>query len=169
AYKYEVIDAIPHNSGILHDMGITTAINSDDAEMARRLNQEAAKAIKYSEMSPTEALKMVTINPAKLLHLDARMGSIKEGKDADIVIWSASPLSIYAIAEITFVDGIKFFDRNEMEQQKKLIDEERNALIQKMLAFKKSGGKTELFTSAKKIQYHCDTIGEGKEESIENH
>lgn len=169
AYKYEVIDAIPHNSGILHDMGITTAINSDDAEMARRLNQEAAKAIKYSEMSPTEALKMVTINPAKLLHLDGRMGSIKEGKDADIVIWSASPLSIYAIAEMTFVDGIKFFDRNEMEQQKKLIDEERNALIQKMLAFKKSGGKTELFTSAKKIQYHCDTIGEGKEESIENH
>lgn len=167
AYKYEVIDAIPHNSGILHDAGIITAINSDDPEMARRLNQEAAKASKYSGMSESEALKMVTINPAKLLHLDNRMGSIKTGKDADIVIWSDNPLSVYAVAEMTFVDGIKFFDRNEMQERKVQIESERNLLIQKMLNLKKSGGKTESFTSPKKIHYHCDTVEE--EEIIEQH
>lgn len=99
AYKYEVAEAIPQNPNILHEEGVVTAINSDDAEMARRLNQEAAKSIKYAGMSEEDALKMVTLNPAKLLHVDNRVGSIKEGKDADLVLWSDNPLSIYAIAE----------------------------------------------------------------------
>ncbi|MBL7831629.1 MAG: amidohydrolase family protein, partial [Saprospiraceae bacterium] len=167
AYKYEVVDAIPYNGSILHDVGVTTAYNSDDAEMARRLNQEAAKAVKYGGISQIEALKFVTLNPAKLLHLDSRMGSLKEGKDADLVIWSDNPLSVYAMAEITFIDGIKFFDRKEMEQRKNQINEERNALIQKMLSIKKSGGKTENFTSPKKILYHCDTVL--GEENLETH
>ena len=167
AYKYEVVDAIPYNGAILHDVGITTAFNSDDAEMARRLNQEAAKAIKYGGVSETEALKFVTLNPAKLLHIDQRTGSIKVGKDADIVLWSDNPLSMRAMAELTFVDGIKFFDRKEMETRKVLIDQERNRLIQKMLSLKKSGGKTEPFTSPKKILYHCDTVIE--EETLDNH
>ena len=166
AYKYEVIDAIPYNGAIMHDMGLVTAFNSDDPEMARHLNQEAAKAIKYGGVSPEEALKFVTLNPAKLLHLDNTMGSIKVRKDADVVVWSDNPLSIYAKAELTFIDGIKFFDRNEMNQNYLEIQKERNRLIQKMIAIKKSGGKTEKFTSPKKIIYHCDTINE--EESSES-
>jgi len=91
AYKYEVMEAIPQNASLMTEMGVTTAINSDDAEMGRRLNQEAAKSIKYGGMSEEEALKMVTLNPAKLLHLDQRMGSLKVGKDANIVLWSHYP------------------------------------------------------------------------------
>src|SRR3546814_20452507 len=90
----EVKDAIPYNAAIMHEMGILTGINSDDAEMARRLNQEAAKAIKYGGLSEEEALKLVTLNPAKMLHIDDRVGSIKAVKDADLVIWSAKPLSL---------------------------------------------------------------------------
>ena len=160
AYKFEVYEAIPYNGALMHDEGVVVAYNSDDAEMARRLNQEAAKAVKYGGVSEEEALKFVTLNPAKLLHLDKQMGSIKEGKDADVVIWSDNPLSIYAVAEITFVDGIKFFDRKEMKENEILMQAERNRLIQKMIAFKKNGGKTEKFVSPKKILYHCDTVGE---------
>ena len=87
AYKYEVIDAIPYNAALLTKAGVNTSINSDDAEMGRRLNQEAAKTIKYGGMTEEEAWKMVTLNPCKMLHLDAHMGSIKVGKDADIVLW----------------------------------------------------------------------------------
>src|SRR5210317_777469 len=112
AYKYEVNDAIPYNAALMSSQGVTVAINSDDGEMSRRLNQEAAKSVKYGGMSEEDALKMVTLNPAKLLHLDDRMGSVKEGKDADIVIWSDHPLSIQAKAEKTFVDGLLLYDIN---------------------------------------------------------
>jgi len=159
AYKYEVYDAIPYNGAILHDVGVTTAFNSDDAEMARRLNQEAAKAVKYGNIAPTEALKFVTLNPAKLLHLENKMGSIEKGKDADIVLWSADPLSVYAMAEYTFVDGMKLFDRKEMIAKTLEIESERSRLIQKMINFKKSGGATEKFTSPKQRLYHCDSVG----------
>ena len=95
-YKYEVKDAIPQNAAIMHNAGVTVAINSDDAEMSRRLNQEAAKSVKYGNISEEEAWKFVTLNPAKLLHIDDRVGSIREGKDADVVLWTDHPLSIYA-------------------------------------------------------------------------
>src|SRR6185369_4678618 len=110
AYKFEVYEAIPYNGKIMHDVGLTVAYNSDDAEMARRLNQEAAKAVKYGGVSEEEALKFVTLNPAKLLHIDNKTGSIKVGKDADVVLWSDDPLSVYAKAEMTFVDGARYFD-----------------------------------------------------------
>ena len=110
AYKYEVNDAIPYNAAIMHNNGVLTAINSDDAEMARRLNQEAAKSIKYGGVSEEDALKFVTLNPAKLLHIDDKVGSIKLGKDADLVIWSNHPLSIYAKAEKTIIEGTIYFD-----------------------------------------------------------
>jgi imidazolonepropionase-like amidohydrolase len=113
AYKYEVIDAIPYNGAIMNAVGLVVAFNSDDAEMARRLNQEAGKAVLYGGVPEEEAWKFVTLNPAKLLHLDSHMGSLKAGKDADIVLWSDNPLSIYAVAEQTYVDGIKYFDRAE--------------------------------------------------------
>lgn len=156
AYKFEVYEAIPHNGAIMHEQGVTVAFNSDDAEMARRLNQEAAKAVKYGGVPEEEALKFVTLNPAKLLHIDHRVGSIKAGKDADLVIWSDHPLSIYAKAEKTFVDGIKFFDLEEDKALRETIREERARLVQKMLAEKKKGGKTQQGTGRHRHLYHCD-------------
>ena len=142
AYKMEVQDAIPYNAGIMNKVGLNVAINSDDGEMARRLNQEAAKVVKYSGISEEEAFKMVTLNPAKMLHIDNKVGSIKTGKDADLVLWSDNPLSIYAKAEKTIVDGIVYFDREKDADLRKQIAAERNRLIQKMLEEKKSGGPT---------------------------
>lgn len=139
AYKYEVIDAIPYNAAILTKVGVTTAVNSDDAEMGRRLNQEAAKSIKYGGLSEIEAWKLCTLNPAKMLHLDSHMGSIKTGKDADIVIWSDNPLSIYARVEQTFVDGMRLYDSERDAQKRDEIRKERARLIQKMLDDKSAG------------------------------
>ena len=156
AYKYEVVDAIPYNAALMHEQGVTTAINSDDAEMARRLNQEAAKAVMYGGVSEEDAWKFVTLNPAKLLHIDHKVGSIKEGKDADLVLWNDNPLSVYARAEMTFVDGLKLFDRKLDVEIRKEIAAERNRLIQKMLADKKGGGKTRPAKGRKYKHYHCD-------------
>jgi imidazolonepropionase-like amidohydrolase len=155
AYKYEVIDAIPYNAAILTRVGITTAINSDDAEMARRLNQEAAKSIKYGGLTEEQAWKLCTYNPAKMLHIDNRTGSIKIGKDADIVIWSDNPLSIYARAEKTFVDGILFFDIARDAQMREAIQRERARLIQKMLDDKKGGGATQDPAPKGNFSYSC--------------
>lgn len=140
AYKLEVQDAIPYSPAIMHKVGVNVAINSDDAEMARRLNQEAAKSVKYAGMSEEDALKMVTLNPAVMLHIDKWVGSIKAGKDADLVIWSDHPLSIYAKAEKTLVDGTVYFDREKDKELRKQVSSERNRLIQKMLDEKKTGG-----------------------------
>ncbi len=140
AYKMEVYDAIPQNPAIMHRVGLNVAINSDDAEMARRLNQEAAKSIKYGGLSEEEALRMVTINPAKMLHVEDKVGSIRAGKDADLVLWSDNPLSIYARAEKTIVDGIVYFDRQKDQEMRKQVSAERNRLIQKMTGEKRSGG-----------------------------
>lgn len=154
AYKFEVNDAIPYNGAILHREGVLTAFNSDDAEMARRLNQEAAKAVKYGGLSEEEAWKFVTLNPAKLLHLDERMGSIKVGKDADLVLWSDHPLSIYAKARQTWVDGRLMFDQEENQKLEAAIQAERNRLIQKML----NGGNSKRVPEPKTQKlYHCDS------------
>lgn len=142
AYKLEVQDAIAYNAAIMHNAGLNVAINSDDAEMARRLNQEAAKSIKYGNMNEEDVMKMVTINPAKMLHINNRVGSIAVGKDADVVIWSANPTSVYAKAEKTFVDGILYFDREKDLQLRQQIAQERNRLIQKMMDDKKSGAQS---------------------------
>lgn len=137
-YKSEVQDAISQNASIMHKVGLNVAINSDDAEMARRLNQEAAKSIKH-DISKEEALKMVTINPAKMLHVDSKVGSIKVGKDADVVLWSHEPTSIYAKALTTIVDGTIYFDREKDNELRSALAKERNALILKMLAEKRGG------------------------------
>lgn len=158
AYKFEVKDAIPYNGALLWEQGITTAFNSDDREMARRLNQEAAKAVKYGGVPEQEALKFVTLNPAKLLHLDDRMGSIVVGKDADIVIWSDHPLSIYAKAEKTFVDGICYFDIERDLKIRADIQAERARLIQLMLQEKDSGKTLRKPKRKADRDYHCDSI-----------
>ena len=139
AYKYEVIDAIPYNAAILTKVGVNTSVNSDDAEMARRLNQEAAKSIKYGGLSEIEAWKLCTLNPAKMLHFDSHMGSLKVGKDADVVVWSDNPLSVYARVEQTFIDGIRFYDSLLDAQKRDEIRKERARLIQKMLDDKSAG------------------------------
>ena len=158
AYKYEVNDAIPYNAAILNGVGVVTAINSDDAEMSRRLNQEAAKAVKYGGVSEEEAWKMVTLNPAKLLHIDDKVGSIKVGKDADLVLWSDHPLSIYAKAEQTLIEGVRYFDIDQDQQHREKIKAERNTLIQMMLKAKNKGMKTQAVKVKKKQEMHCDTL-----------
>ncbi len=156
AYKVEVQDAIPFNAAIMHKVGVNVAVNSDDAEMARRLNQEAAKTIKYGGVSEVEALKMVTINPAKMLRIDQKTGSIATGKDADLVLWSDHPLSIYARSEKTIVDGIVYFDREKDAELQKKIQAERVRLIQKMLAEKRSGGPVGPPTASPTVILHCE-------------
>lgn len=139
-YKMEVVDAIPANAAIMQRVGLNVAINSDDAEMARRLNQEAAKSVKYAGMGEEDALKMVTLNPAKMLHVDDKVGSIKVGKDADLVLWTDHPLSIYAKSQQTIVDGIVYFDRDRDAELRKQVLAEKNRLIQKMGAAKRTSG-----------------------------
>ncbi|MFN4084128.1 MAG: amidohydrolase family protein [Bacteroidia bacterium] len=159
AYKYEVVEAIPQNGAILHKVGVNTAINSDDGEMGRRLNQEAAKMIKYGNISEEDAWKMVTLNPAKMLHLDNITGSIKPGKDADLVIWSHNPLSLYAKAELTMVDGMMLFSIEQDKQKRIEIRNERERIIKKMIEAKRKGEKTEVKVSEPDPDYHCEDEG----------
>ncbi|TAL49652.1 MAG: amidohydrolase, partial [Chitinophagaceae bacterium] len=155
AYKMEVEDAIPYNAAIMQRVGLNVAINSDDAEMARRLNQEAAKIVKYGGVTEEEALKMVTLNPAKMLHVDDRVGSLKIGKDGDVVVWSDHPLSIYAKSLYTIVDGTIYFDREKDEQMQKLVDIERNRLIKKMNGEKRSGATVTPAQPSYQIMHTC--------------
>ena len=157
AYKYEVKDAIPYNASILNEFGVVTAINSDDAEMARRLNQEASKSIKYGGMSEEEALKMVTLNPAKMLHIDKRVGSLTPGKDADFVIWSDHPLSVYAKAEKTFIDGILYFDRSALTHLELRDLKERARIAALMEKAKDKGEDVKKPGRTMERYYQCDT------------
>ncbi len=158
AYKYEVNDAIPYNAAIMHSQGVTVAINSDDREMSRRLNQEAGKIVKYGGVSEQEAWKMVTLNPAKLLHIDDRVGSIKEGKDADLVLWTDHPLSVYAKAEKTIIEGATYFDMDMDKTQREAIAKERNTLINMMLQEKEGGGKTRKPMKQDPKHFQCETL-----------
>ncbi len=158
AYKFEVNDAIPYNAAIMHDQGVLTAINSDDAEMSRRLNQEAAKSVKYGGVSEEDALKFVTLHPAKLLHIDDRVGSIKIGKDADLVLWTDHPLSIYAKAEKTIIEGAIYFDLEKDKAMRKAIASEKNKLAGFMLKAKNSGLKTKPPKKKEKQHFECETI-----------
>lgn len=158
AYKFEVNDAIPYNGPIMHNAGVVVAYNSDDAEMSRRLNQEAAKAVKYGNISEEEAWKFVTLNPAKLLHIDDKVGSIKVGKDADIVLWNDNPLSIYAKVEKTIIEGVVYYDIKKDEAKRIRITNERSQLISQMLDEKNKGIKTQEPKKKEKTEYHCDTL-----------
>ena len=158
AYKLEVQDAIAYNAAIMTKVGLNVAINSDDAEMARRLNQEAAKSVKYGGLTEEQAFDMVTINPAKMLHIDKQTGSIKKGKDADLVLWSDNPLSVYAKAEKTLVDGIVYYDIEKDAAMRKEIAAERTRIIQKLLEEKKDGAVTVPAKPSMKILNECETI-----------
>ncbi len=160
AYKMEVKEAIPFNAALMTKVGVNTSINSDDAEMARRLNQEAAKTVMYGGMTEEEAWKMVTLNPAKMMHLDNRLGSIKVGKDADVVLWNNNPLSVYAKPEKVIIDGAVYFDLEKDKQLRATIASERNRLVQKMLASKAGGNPTAKPDMKKPKQMHCDSEGD---------
>ncbi|MCX6951029.1 MAG: amidohydrolase, partial [Verrucomicrobia bacterium] len=133
AYKFEVVDAIPYDGAMMRAAGVVVSFNSDDAELARRMNTEAAKAVKYGGVPEDEALKFVTLNAAKQLRIDDRVGSLEAGKDADFVIWSASPLSTYARAEQTWIDGRRYFSLEDDAAARVAATAEREALVQKAL------------------------------------
>ena len=158
AYKYEVIDAIPYNGPILTEAGVTVAYNSDNAEMIRRLNQEAAKAVKYGGLSEEEAWKYVTLNPAKLLRIDDKVGSIAIGKHADLVIWSHNPLSIYAVAEKTIIEGAVFYDYSKLDEKIEQNEKEREIIITQLKEAKKGGAKTQPAPVIDKRYFECETI-----------
>ncbi len=158
AYKMEVKEAIPYNAALMFHEGITVAINSDDPEMARRLNQEAAKTMLYGGVPEEEAWKMVTLNPAKLLHLDQRMGSIKAGKDADLVLWNENPLSIYARPDFTMIEGAIYFDRAKNETKQLEMQKERERIIQKMLKEKLKGKDTQKPKMVEPKIWHCEDV-----------
>ena len=128
-YKQEVIDAIPWNNYLMWDRGVNAGFNSDSDELARRLNTEAAKAIKYGGVPRDEALKMVTLNPAKSLKIDQYVGSLEVGKEADFAIWSGPPLSPYAVCEQTWIEGRKYFDRAADLAGREELAKERVALV----------------------------------------
>ncbi len=158
AYKYEVIDAIPYNGPIMTEAGVVVAYNSDSSEVIRRLNQEAAKAVKYGGLSEEEAWKYVTLNPAKLLHIDDRVGSLKVGKDADLVLWSDNPLSIYASAEKTFIDGKIYYDSSKIPSIIEEIKNEKNKIINQMMLATNGGQKLQPVVSNSNKEFTCETV-----------
>lgn len=120
AYKFEVYYSTSYNAAVLAKNGVITSINSDDAELIRHLYHEAAKTQRYGQLSDEEALAMITINPAKQLGIADKVGSIEEGKQADLVIFENHPLSVYAIPQMTFVDGVKYFDIKEDKDDQRI-------------------------------------------------
>lgn len=133
AYKFEVYDAIPYAGALMHNAGVVVSFNSDDAELGTRLNTEAAKAVKYGGVSEEEALKFVTLNPAKQLRIDKYVGSLEKGKHADFVVWNGHPLSGFTRCEQTWIDGVRYFDRTEDAEVRRVNADMRNTLIQKIL------------------------------------
>ena len=134
SYKVEAFDAIPYNAAMLERAGILTALKSDDAELMRHLNQEAAKAVKYGGLTEDEALAMITINPAKQMEIDNRVGSIEVGKDADLVMFDQHPLSNYAKVQKVLIDGEEYFDRDLALSDLKARDARKKDLIEKRKA-----------------------------------
>jgi imidazolonepropionase-like amidohydrolase len=156
AYKYEVIEAIPYNGAIMQKLGLNVGFNSDNSEMARRLNQEAAKSVKYGGVKEEDAWKFVTLNPAKMLHIDDRVGSLKIGKDADIVLWNDNPLSIYARPLQTYIDGIRYYDVQRDSLLRMEIKSERSRIMKKMVDAKNKGESVKKPGMNYQEIKHCD-------------
>jgi imidazolonepropionase-like amidohydrolase len=131
AYKVEAYDAIPYNAALMTRRGVLVSVNSDDAEEATHLNQEAAKSMKFGGLSHEEALKLVTLNPAIQLGIDKRVGSVDPGKDADLVIYNHDPLSAYAVVQKTLIDGRVYFDRQHDLAERVNLEKEKKSLLEK--------------------------------------
>ena len=143
AYKFEVYDAIPYNGALMHAAGVVVSFNSDDRELARHLNQEAAKAVRYGGIAPEEAIKFVTLNPARQLRIDQYVGSLAPGKHADLVVWSGPPLSNFSKCEQTWIDGRKYFDVKEDLAARAEAKRRHAALVQKVLGAAEQDRKSE--------------------------
>jgi imidazolonepropionase-like amidohydrolase len=140
AYKMEANDAIPYNAAILVKKGVLTSLNSDDAELMRHLDKEAAKAMHYGGLTPTEALSLVTINPAKQLKIDNRVGSLEVGKDADVLLYDGDPLSNFSKVLKVWIDGHEYFDRDQDVDGRPKKESEKKALVTKAAAEQRSNG-----------------------------
>ncbi|RUO26106.1 amidohydrolase [Aliidiomarina minuta] len=158
AFKIEAFDAIPHNMCVMMDKGILTSINSDSNDLQRRMNIEAAKSVRYCGMSEEDALKMITLYPAQQLEIDEYVGSITTGKHADLVFWNAHPLSAYAQVQQTWIEGSKYFDREQDLERRQLVQTEHQALIQKVLS---EGDDAQRGASngykSEQPSWHCDS------------
>ncbi len=172
AYKFEVYDAIPYAGTLMHNRGALVSFNSDSSDLARRMNLEAAKAVKYGGLSEEEALKFVTLNPAKQLRIDQYVGSLEKGKHGDFVIWSDHPLSTRAVCEQTWIEGRKYFDRALDAKRTNALEQERKALIAKARKLADDGKDSEkdkqskaddararFFQRALKTMHSIDTDG----------
>lgn len=149
AYKFEVFDAIPYAGAIMHDRGVVVSYNSDSGDLSRRLYLEAAKAVKYGGVPEEEALKFVTINPARQLRIDSRVGSLEVGKDGDFALWSSSPLHSGTVCEQTWIEGKKFFDRARIDEKTRRLRAERDKLLAKA---KKAAGLSKPEESSAKAE-----------------
>ncbi len=158
AYKFEVYDAIPYNTCLLTDRGVTTSINSDSDDTVRRLNQEAAKSVLYCGMKPEQALLLATLNPAKQLRIDDRVGSLKVGKDADFVIWNGPPLSAYSRPDATWIEGVEYFDIERDRTMRETAEAERRALVQKALKMKPPKRRGDDGQERRRRGWHCDDV-----------
>ena len=134
AYKEEVMDAIPHNGAIMHDVGAVVSFNSDSNDQARRMNTEAAKGVRWGGLSPEDALNLVTINPAIQLHIDHDVGSLERGKQADIAVWNGDPLATTSVCLQTWIEGARYFDLEQDELLRMDALDERTRLIELALA-----------------------------------
>jgi imidazolonepropionase-like amidohydrolase len=132
SYKVEAFDAIPYNAALMERAGVVVSLNSDDAELMRHLNSEAGKTMKYGGMTEDQALAMVTLNPAKQLGIDNRVGSIEVGKDADLVIYDKYPLSDYAKVQKVLIDGSVYFDRDKAVSAQAAKDAEKQKLLDQL-------------------------------------
>jgi imidazolonepropionase-like amidohydrolase len=157
AYKYEVIDAIPYNTCLMMEAGVLTSVNSDSADLIRRLNLEAAKSLTYCDnVTEEQALDLVTINPARQLKIDEYVGSLEPGKHADFVIWDDHPLSVYARVDETWVDGRRYFSRAEDEELRRLAAEEKQALIERVLAGDEAPRDDDERNDEHQHEWHCE-------------
>ncbi len=163
AYKIEAYDAIPYNAAIMTRAGVNVSMNSDSDERARRLNIEAAKAMRYGDLSEEEALKLITWNPAWQLGIQDRVGSIEAGKDADLAIWNGHPLSVYSRVETTFVDGEIFFDRQQDLARRADFLKERALLEQAEANRPPSVGASPPTPRRRRPTNHDDDIWEGEQ------
>jgi imidazolonepropionase-like amidohydrolase len=139
AYKVEAYDAIPYNAALMTERGLVVSINSDDAEEMRHLNQEAAKTMHWGGLSEDQALRLITINPAIQVGVEDRVGSIEVGKDADLAIFSVHPLSVYAVADMTLIDGQVYFDRDADVDRREALEEEKAALLDRHRSERRNG------------------------------
>ena len=158
AYKFEVYDAIPENPAIMHEQGVTVSVNSDDAEMARRLNQEAGKSVSYGGVSEQDAMSFVTRNAAMQMTSDDRVGTLTAGKEADVVVWNGNPLSSFSRVERTYVEGRLMFSREMDAQLQERDGELRRFLEQEALKAIAGGARSKAPSRKAYHEYHCDDI-----------